>query len=208
LPDLGEAAGRVAEGRMAETNGRGRNEPHLGQPRRATRATAAAAGHGVTLSRDAAELAGHALEAGRSIAGQLVEEFRSAAETLVEEQKAKVAATVHGLGDFLHLAAEKLRPDNPPIARYADQTGRRIHDFSERVRERRWSEIVADTEAFAHRQPALFLLGAAALGFAAARFAAAAPSQARPDRRDPARRRGDPGMAGYGAESTRPAGRA
>ena len=73
----------------------------------------------------------------------------------------------------MRCAAQSLdRSENPAIARYADQAADRIEDFSGLIRERRWSEIVADTEDLARRQPTLFVLGAAAVGFLAGRLLA------------------------------------
>jgi hypothetical protein len=38
------------------------------------------------------------------------------------------------------------------------------------VRAQRWNEVVADTEAFAKRQPILFVVSTVAAGFLAGRF--------------------------------------
>jgi ElaB/YqjD/DUF883 family membrane-anchored ribosome-binding protein len=78
------------------------------------------------------------------------------------------------MAEAVRCAAQSLdRADNRAIARYADQAADRIGDFSRLIRERQLSEIVADTEDLARRQPTLFAVGAAALGFLAGRLLAA-----------------------------------
>ena len=77
------------------------------------------------------------------------------------------------MAEAVRCAAQSLdRSENRAIARYADQAADRIGDFSGLIRERQWSEIVADTEDLARRQPTLFVLGAAAIGFLAGRLLA------------------------------------
>ena len=75
------------------------------------------------------------------------------------------------------------------MARYADEAADWIEDFSRAVRERRWRDIVADTEDFARRRPALFALGAIAAGFLAGRMLSASPDRRQDEkysRREPA----------------------
>lgn len=114
--------------------------------------------------------------------GAVVVEFldaaRSAAESLLEEQKRQVAERVSGIVDGLRSAVEPLdRSQNAIIARLVDQAADRVEGFSRAVRDRRWYELVADTEDLARRQPTLFLLGAVTAGFLIGRFVWTATSQ-------------------------------
>jgi hypothetical protein len=108
---------------------------------------------------------GDALEEMRTVAGQIVDEIRDAAETLLEEQKQRAADAVHSVADALQRTAQTLDRENMPIAHYATRAAERIDEFSERFRQRRWSDLTAEAEGFARRQPALFLAGAVAMGF-------------------------------------------
>jgi hypothetical protein len=108
-------------------------------------------------------------------AGNVVVEFldaaRSTAESLLEEQKRQVAERVSGLGEALRNAVGPLdRSKNAIIARIVGQAADRVESFARTVRDRRWNDLVADTEDFARRQPALFVFGAVATGFVVGRF--------------------------------------
>jgi hypothetical protein len=126
-----------------------------------------AAGHAPT-SRSASPL----------IAEQVVEDLRTAAGSLLTEQRGRAADTVHGIAEALHRTAETLHREQMPLAPYADRVADQIDAFSARIREQRWSDLLADAEAVAHRQPALFLVGAVAAGFIAGRFMTASERSA------------------------------
>jgi ElaB/YqjD/DUF883 family membrane-anchored ribosome-binding protein len=112
-------------------------------------------------------------ERAKTILSELVDATRSAAEAILDDQKLRTAGRVSGMAEAVRCAAQSLdRSEYPAIARYADQAADRIEDFSGLIRERRWREIVADTEDLARRQPTLFVLGAAAVGFLAGRLLA------------------------------------
>jgi len=123
-------------------------------------------------------------ERAKTILSELLDAARSAAETILEDQKQRTAERVSGMAEAVRCAAQSLdRSENPAIARYADQAADRIGDFSGLIRERQWSEIVADTEDLARRQPTLFVLGAAAIGFLAGRLLAV-PADRRRSKKD------------------------
>jgi ElaB/YqjD/DUF883 family membrane-anchored ribosome-binding protein len=123
-------------------------------------------------------------ERAKTILSELLDAARSAAETILDDQKLRTAERVSGMAEAVRCAAQSLdRADNRAIARYADQAADRIGDFSRLIRERQLSEIVADTEDLARRQPTLFALGAAALGFLAGRLLAV-PTDRRRSKKD------------------------
>jgi ElaB/YqjD/DUF883 family membrane-anchored ribosome-binding protein len=108
-------------------------------------------------------------------AGDAVVEFvdaaRSAAESLLHQQKQQVAERVAGFAEALRGAAESLdKSQNRVISRYVGQAAEQIENLSLTVGQRRWNEILADTEDFARRQPTWFVLGAVAAGFFVGRF--------------------------------------
>ena len=155
-------------------------------------------------ARDARTQAAAAGTAAQRQVAQLGEQMRDAAESLVEEQKERMAAAVQGVADMLRRTADTLeRENNATAAHYAGRVAAQIDRFSTAVREREIGEMVASTEDFARRQPALFIAGAVAAGFVIGRLLA------RPTRRDfPAGEayRGDyraseEALAGYAAGS-------
>jgi hypothetical protein len=121
------------------------------------------------------------LERAKTILSELLDASRLAAEALLDEQKLRTAKRVKEIAEAVRSAAQSLeRSDNRAIARYAERVAFRIADFSDLIRERRWSEIVADAEDFAQRQPTLFLLGAAVAGFIGGRLLSVPSDRRRP----------------------------
>jgi ElaB/YqjD/DUF883 family membrane-anchored ribosome-binding protein len=115
------------------------------------------------------------IEHTRGVASQITADVREAATHLLEDQKERAAESVRSLAGALHRTAESLEEENPSVAELADRMAERIDAACMRFRERRFSELVADTEDFAQRRPALFIAGAVAVGFALGRMMAAAP---------------------------------
>ncbi len=118
-----------------------------------------------------------------SVVAEFADAARSAAESLLQEQKQQVAQQVSGIAEALWSAFQPLhRSQNRMIARYIGEAAEQVESFSRKVREQHWSELVAETEDFARRQPTLFVLGAVATGFLVGRLlwgSAAAPQHAR-----------------------------
>lgn len=106
-----------------------------------------------------------------SVVAEFVDAARSAAESLLEEQKRQIADRVSGIAQALRSATQPLdESQNRIIARYLEQAAGQVESFTRRMHERRWNELVADTEAFARRQPTLFVLSAVATGFVVGRL--------------------------------------
>jgi len=158
-------------------------------------------------AREVGAQAGAASAAAQREVGRLGEQMRDAAASLLDEQKDRMASAVHGVADMLRRTADTLeRENNATAAHYADRAAAQFDRLSETVRSRRFGDMVASTEDFARRQPALFIAGAIAAGFVIGRVLA------RPSRRDhgsaagetgyrPGYRVGGEAMAGYGARS-------
>jgi ElaB/YqjD/DUF883 family membrane-anchored ribosome-binding protein len=122
-----------------------------------------------------AQAAAAGSEAQRQV-GRLGEQMREAAQSLLDEQKERVAAAVHSIADMLRRTADTLESENNAAAAdYAGRAAAQIDRFSATVREREFAEMVASTEAFARRQPALFVAGAVAAGFVIGRLLARPP---------------------------------
>jgi hypothetical protein len=128
----------------------------------------------------------------RSVVEEFVDAARSAAESLIQEQKQQIADRVSGVAGALEGAARSLdHSQNRIIARYVHEAGEQIRNLSQTLQERRWNELIADTEDFARRQPIWFVIGAVAAGFVVGRFlwtATTAPSHRADATREPSRR--------------------
>jgi ElaB/YqjD/DUF883 family membrane-anchored ribosome-binding protein len=123
-----------------------------------------------------------------SVFADFVDAARSAAESLLDEQKQQVAGKVSGIAEALRSAAHSLQQSqNRTIAEYVDQAADRVESISRAVGERSWTEIAADAEDFARRQPTLFALGAVAAGFLVGRFLWVSTGELR-DRKDQLRK--------------------
>ena len=128
----------------------------------------------------------------RSVITEFIDAARSTAESLLEQQKRQIADRVHGFAEALEGAARSLHgSQNRMIARYVQDAGDQVRSFSHGLHERRWNELVAETEEFARRQPTLFVLGAVVTGFLVGRILWTAVSTEHRDSdvtRNPARR--------------------
>ena len=115
--------------------------------------------------------AGAASDAATHEVRRLSEQMREAAESLLHEQQERLAETVHGLAEALRRTADQLeRENNATVAQYAQQAAEQIDRLSETVRQRDLRDVLATTEDFARRQPAMFIAGAVAAGFVIGRL--------------------------------------
>jgi len=112
----------------------------------------------------------HSTDSG-SVVTEFLDSARSAAESLLQEQKRQIADRVLGIARALRNAAHPLDESQSRIvARYLEEGAAQVHSLSRRMHERHWGELVADTEDFARRQPAWFVLGAVVTGFVLGRL--------------------------------------
>jgi len=110
-------------------------------------------------------------ERSASVVADFIDAAYSAAESLLEKQKRQIAERSGGIAEALRSAAHALEAsENTALARYVEQAGDQVHAISRNVRERRWDEIIADTQDFARRQPTWFVIGAMAAGYLVGRF--------------------------------------
>jgi len=108
---------------------------------------------------------------GGSVFTEFLDAARSAAESLLEEQKRQIADRISGIARALRSAAQPLdESQSRVIARYLEEGAAQVDSLSRRMHETHWGELVADTEDFARRQPAWFVLGAVATGFVIGRL--------------------------------------
>ena len=122
----------------------------------------------------------------KTILSELLDATLAAVETILDDQKQRTAERISGMAEAVRCVAQSLdRSENRAIARYAEEGAGRIEDLSRLIRGRQWSEIVADIEDLARRQPMLLALGATAVGFLAGRLLAVPTDRGRPDKSTP-----------------------
>lgn len=113
----------------------------------------------------------HAAQQGQQVVSHAWELGRSQFRGLLTGQKDKAAAGLGDMAQMLHQTGTQLREQGQPGgSQIADNAADRIDQISKGLQEKEIEEILADTEDFARRQPALFLSIAAVLGFILARF--------------------------------------
>src|ERR1700730_10446291 len=90
--------------------------------------------------------AGGSLDRVRTIFGDLVEATRSAAEQILDEQKRRAAERIAGNDEAVRSAAPWIeRSEDGSVAFYVNRAADQIDQFVQPIRDREWSEILADT---------------------------------------------------------------
>jgi hypothetical protein len=130
-----------------------------------------------------AEDRGEGIDRAKAILTEFVEATRSAIEAMLDDRKHRAAQQVGGFAEAVRCAAQCFeRSDSRAIAGYADRAANQLDQLSHLIRERHWSEIVADAEDLARHRPTLFIIGATAIGFLAGRLLSVPTDRPRPDK--------------------------
>jgi hypothetical protein len=104
--------------------------------------------------------------AGREVVSEIVGEFSDAAVKFIDDRKASASKTAQSVATILRRAAEDLGDESPPIAKYAERSGKAIEAFSKQLQERRWGDLVGQAGHLSEQRPAAFLLLCAGVGLA------------------------------------------
>jgi hypothetical protein len=111
---------------------------------------------------------------------------REKAKSTIAEQQQAVAGSIGDLAGALHSAAGDLeRKDRTGVSRFAEETASGLERLSHKLRRKDFDATLSEAEAFARREPALFLCAAVAAGFIAVRFLKSSSSDAGPTRPSP-----------------------
>jgi hypothetical protein len=107
----------------------------------------------------------------QSTAGQVTDQAKQQATSQVESQKERAVDTLVTVAQALRQTGQQLhQQDQGAVGGYVDQAAERVESLTNHLRARDVSQLIAETQDFARRQPGLFLMGAVALGFVGARF--------------------------------------
>lgn len=120
---------------------------------------------GATLP--AVNVVGELGAAGREVVSEIVGEFSDAAMKFIDDRKVSASKTAQSVATILLRAAGDLGDESPPIAKYAERSGKAIEAFSNQLQERRWGDLVGQAVQLSERRPAAFLFLCAGLGIAA-----------------------------------------
>jgi hypothetical protein len=103
--------------------------------------------------------------------GELREAVRERASEQIETQRDRAANALGALAGAARTATQGLRDSGQPqLADYLDRASDGIERWSSRLREQNLDDTMQDVQAFARRNPAVFLGAALGAGILAARF--------------------------------------
>lgn len=119
------------------------------------------------MKQQAGEVAGQVKEQ----AAQLKDRVAETATGKLEDQKTQAASGLGNVTEVIRQTGQQLRSnDQEMVAKYVDRAADQLDNFTGYLRNRDMRQLVGDVEAFARREPALFLGGAFVLGLLGARF--------------------------------------
>lgn len=124
---------------------------------------------GSQLRDQATQTASQIRDQGRDLLNQT----QDTAKTHLSTQKDALSGTLSGAADAVRQMGSSLRQQGQttaPLGQYTETVAHQLDRASSYLSNRDVTEIVADVEQLARRQPALFIGGAFALGLLAARF--------------------------------------
>lgn len=118
-------------------------------------------------SQDLRHVGEEAGKEGRAIVG----EIQHYVEDFARDGKEKAADRLHHVSESLHRAASKLDEENEPMTgRFAHRAADGIERVSEYLHQHDASDLIAEADRFARRQPLVVIGGALAVGLLVARF--------------------------------------
>lgn len=101
----------------------------------------------------------------------LVDRVRETASAQLSTQKDRATDGLGGLARAIRQSTQSLRDNQQEtVAQYVEQAADRIDGLSTTLRDRDLTQLVADAEQFARRQPAVFIGASFVLGVLTARF--------------------------------------
>jgi uncharacterized protein YjbJ (UPF0337 family) len=104
-------------------------------------------------------------------AGQVADQAKQQATSRLESGKERAVEGLSTVAHAVRQVGQQLREqEQPTAAQYADKSAQQIERFSGYLRDKDMDQIVRETEAYARRQPTVFLGSALGLGFLLARF--------------------------------------
>lgn len=100
----------------------------------------------------------------------MAEQAKGTIRSVADSQKTRIAERLGGVAEALRETAHNLELQDVTVGRYAGLAAGQIERISQALNDRQLEDLVRETEAFARRQPLLFVGGAMAAGFLVARL--------------------------------------
>ena len=136
----------------------------------ASGASAGTAAFGATTDGDSSHSEHGATNRLKSQADELIQAAKQRAKDVASEQKDAAAAQLGSISRGLRDAAEAMRSDSELAGRYAGRAADELERVSQDLSGADFDELVARTESYARRNPAVFMGVTVAAGFLFARF--------------------------------------
>jgi hypothetical protein len=114
---------------------------------------------------------GEVVDQARVQTEQAMEKVRGSAVDMMDQQRQRAADGLGGVADALRQTGDSLRSsDQSALGQYADRAADTVEEISHQLRDKSVDELLSEAEAFARREPEVFLGGAVLLGLLASRF--------------------------------------
>jgi hypothetical protein len=115
--------------------------------------------------------AGDAVVQLKNQAGDTVERIKTQANDQLDTQMTQAGVSLATVADAVTTLSNQLRHGNQTLlATYADRAAGQVDQMATYLRQSDSTQVLHDIEDFAHREPALFLVGAFAIGLLGTRF--------------------------------------
>ena len=115
--------------------------------------------------------AGDAVVQLKNQAGDTVERIKTQANDQLDTQMTQAGVSLATVADAVTTLSDQLRHGNQTLlATYADRAAGQVDQMATYLRQSDSTQVLRDLEDFAHREPALFLVGAFAIGLLGTRF--------------------------------------
>jgi len=125
------------------------------------------ASHAGQVSDTVSEVMDQAQHTARQVSAQA----KQGATSRLESQKERAVDSLITVAQALRQTGQHLHEqDQGTVGTYVEKAAERVEGLTNHLRSHDVPELLADTQAFARRRPAMFLGAAIALGFAGARF--------------------------------------
>lgn len=128
--------------------------------------------------REAADEAKATGDAVRGEASGLASTIRQGVSSQVEQQKNGIADRLSTVAERAQRSAADLRRDEPWLGELLGRGASELEGLASELRSNEIGDLMGSVEAFARRQPALFMGATVALGYALTRFVGASAADA------------------------------
>jgi hypothetical protein len=121
------------------------------------------------IKEDVTQLAGAAVERGRTLLDSTIDQAKSQATSYVDQRKDEVAQSIAGFASSLREATKEF-DDRPGIREFVDSAAGGLEQVADSIRERSFNEIFELGEDMVRRRPGAVAVATLVAGFLAARF--------------------------------------